>query len=238
MMAKKPDERFGDPAALLVELHAVAAEGAQQGWATTIDQSALTQILRAADQRSIATSRLDELMRTTALVRPKRPSRIRLIAAILACALAGAAIAAYTSPGSLWRGAQLGPPVLNTPWAQLYHAKQVDTEEAWRAVMTNFPHAGSYYDNLAKQGLAYHYLRSGEYNKALRPLEELAADPDFQTFGVAGLVVALTNLNDDERAYDENQRLSADMRTALSQRSPAMAAMLDEALDTLADRAL
>jgi serine/threonine-protein kinase len=238
MMAKKPDERFGDPAALLIELHSAASKGAEEGWATSIDHAALSQILRAADQRSLVTGRLDELMKTTALVRPKRTSRTWLIAAIAACALAGAAAAAFTSPGSLWRGAQIGPPVLSSPWAQLYHAKQVDTEEAWRAVMSYFPHAGSYYDNLAKQGLAYHYLHSAEYNKALRPLEELAADPDFQSFGVAGLVVALTNLNDDDRAYDEYQRLSPEMRTALSQRSPAMATMLDEAVDSLADRAL
>src|SRR4051794_20684891 len=33
MMAKKPSERFGDPAELLAELHAVASEGAQEGWA-------------------------------------------------------------------------------------------------------------------------------------------------------------------------------------------------------------
>ena len=86
MMAKKPDERFSDPAALLVELHAVATEGAEQGWATGLDHAALSQILHAADQRSVATTRLDELMKTTAIDRQKRTSKRRLAAGILGCA--------------------------------------------------------------------------------------------------------------------------------------------------------
>ena len=73
MMAKSPADRFSDPAALLIDIHALATEGAQEGWATTPDHASLTQILVAADQRSAATTRLDSLMKTTGLVRPKRP---------------------------------------------------------------------------------------------------------------------------------------------------------------------
>jgi eukaryotic-like serine/threonine-protein kinase len=238
MIAKKPDDRFSDPTSLLVELNGVIAEGAKQGWATGLDYSALSHLLQAADQRSAATTRLDDLMKTTALVQPKRKSNRWLAAVVLGCALAGGTIAALTGPHSLWAGAQPGPPVQDSPWGQLYHAKQVDTEAAWRAVMTYFPQASAYYHNLAKQGLVYHYLNAQEYAKAIRPLQELAAQPDFQTFGIAGLVIAYAHLNEDEQAYDENQRLSANMRTALSQQSPEMAELLDGALDTLADRAL
>ena len=74
MMAKKPDDRFTDPAALLNELHALATEGAEQGWATRPDYTSLAEILQAADQRSAATTRLDELMKTTAIARAKRVS--------------------------------------------------------------------------------------------------------------------------------------------------------------------
>jgi eukaryotic-like serine/threonine-protein kinase len=238
MMAKKPDDRFSDPAVLLSELNAVASEGSLQGWAGPADRSALSQILGAADARSAATHRLDDLMKTTSLVRPKQPSKRWIAAGILGCALLGALAAAIAGPHSLWAGAQVGPPALNTPWAQLYQAKQVDTEAAWRAVMTYFPQASPYYHNLAKQGLVYFYLRDRQPEKAIRPLEELAAQPDFQTFGIAGLVVAYTNLNEDDRAYDANQRLSTEMRDSLAQQSPAMANLLNEALDTLADRAL
>ena len=236
MMAKSPAERFSDPTTLSIDLHALATEGAQQGWATGLDPASLSQILGAADQRSAATTRLNDLMKTTALAQPKRVSPRWIAAGIAGCALLGASLAALTGPPSLWAGAQLGPPKEANVWAQLYQAKQVDTEAAWRAVINNFPTAGTYYDNLAKQGLVYHYFRAQEYEKAIKPLQELAAQADFKTFGIAGLVVAYTNLNEDEQAYIENQRLNTDMRTALSQQAPAMSSLLSDALDELADR--
>ncbi len=121
--------------------------------------------------------------------------------------------------------------------AQLYQAKDVDTEAAWQAVLTNFPEASAYAHNLAKQGLAYHYINRQEYNKAIQPLEELSRQPNFQAFGIAGLVVAYTGLGDDEQAFEENQRLTTDMRAALEKDSPTMAGMLRDAFDELADRA-
>ena len=134
-------------------------------------------------------------------------------------------------------GAQSGPPRLDSVWAQLYHAKQVDTEAAWQAVISYFPEASTYCRYLAKQGLAYYYLHSHEYEKAIEPLEELAAQPDFQAFGIAGLVVVYTNLGEDEKANDANQRLSTEMRTSLSKQSPQMYELLNKSLDELADRA-
>lgn len=237
MMAKNPADRFNEPTALIAELHALAAEGAQQGWATGLDQVSLTNILQAADQRSAATNRLDDLMKTTALVRPKAPSYRWWAAGIVGCALFGAIIAALTGPRSLWAGAKIGPPARKTVWAQLYQAKDVDTEAAWQAVLTNFPEASAYAHNLAKQGLAYHYINRQEYNKAIQPLEELSRQPNFQAFGIAGLVVAYTGLGDDEQAFEENQRLTTDMRAALEKDSPTMAGMLRDAFDELADRA-
>ena len=82
-------------------------------------------------------------------------------------------------------------------------------------MQTYFPDATAYQLDLAKQGLVYHYFRTQEYDKAIRPLEELAAQADFKAFGIAGLVVAYTNLGEDEHAYEENQRLNTEMRTAL-----------------------
>lgn len=240
MMAKRPDERFADPAALIVELHSLAAEGVQQGWATGLDQTALSQILRAADQRSVATSRLDELMRTTSIDRSKRSSTRRLVAAVIGCALLGGALAFVSRPRSPWDGAQPGPNRRDSVKAQLYQAKDVGTEAAWRAVIDYFPDASPYYHNLAKQGLVLHYFseKEKEYGKALKPLQELAAQPDFQAFGIAGLVVAYTNLGDSEQAYYENSLLSTEMRAALVKQSPSMATHLNEALTQLTDRAL
>ncbi len=238
MMAKKPADRFIDPPALLNELHSVVAEGAEQGWATRPDYTSLAEILQAADQRSAATTRLDELMKNTAVARAKRVSFRRLVAALLACLLLGVAIAALTRPASLLAGAQSGPPQLDNVWRQLYHAKLVDTELGWRAVIRYFPTASTYCHNLAKQGLAYYYLHSHAYEKAIEPLNELAAQSDFQAFGIAGLVVVYANLGEDEKAYDENQRLSIEMRKSLGQQSPQMYELLSKALDELADRAI
>jgi serine/threonine-protein kinase len=239
MMAKKPADRFIDPAALLNELHAVAAEGADQGWATRPDYTSLAEILQAADQRSAATTRLDELMKTTAIARAKRTSRRWLAAALLACVLAGIAIAALTRPASLLAGAQSGPPQFDNVWRQLYHAKLVDTVAGWQAA-AHHPDASAYCQNLAKQGLAYYYLHSHEWEKAIEPLQELAGAtlPDFQAFGIAGQVVAYANLGEDEKAYGANQRLSTEMRTSLSKQSPQMYELLNKTLDELTDRAI
>lgn len=238
MMAKNPADRFIDPATLLVELHALAAEGAQAGWARAPDHSQLNQLLWAADQRSEATTRLDELMKSTANLRSKRRPYRWAVVGLLVCGLVGAALAAATGPRSPWAGAQSGPPKQGTVWGQLYLAKQVDTPAAWLAVIDYFPTASPYYHNLAKRGLAYHFLNKQEYDLAIRPLEELASTTDSRAFGIAGLVVAYTNLNEDDRAYEANGRLSTEMRMSLEQQAPNMSTLLNEALDALAERAL
>ncbi|HEX4413659.1 MAG TPA: serine/threonine-protein kinase [Lacipirellulaceae bacterium] len=238
MMAKNPADRPSDPADLLVDVHTLATEGAQEGWAATPDPASLTQILVAADQRSTATTRLDSLMKTMALPRPQRAKYGWWIAGILGCLLAGAAIGAATSPRSLWSGAKVAPPQQDTVWGQLYLAKDVDTEAAWEAVADYFPDASANALNLGKQGLAFHFLHQAEYGKAIKPLQELAAQPDFQTFAEAGLVVAYVNLGDNDHAYEENKHLSSDKVAALRRQSPTMAAMLDDAVNELIERAL
>lgn len=239
MMAKKPDERFSDPAALLVELHAVANEGAQQGWATRPDHAALTQILWAADERSAATMRLDELMKTTTSLPSKHSKQRWWIAGIIGCALFGAALAQLTGPRSLLAGGEPAPPQRDSIWKQLYQAKDIDTEAGWQSVLSNsFPDASAYAKNLAREGLVHYYFRKNEYGKAIRPLEDLASQADFRAFGIAGLVVAYTNLEDDNSAYRENQRLTPEMRTALGQQSQTMATYLNEARERLTNRAL
>jgi serine/threonine-protein kinase len=237
MMAKKPDDRFSDPAALLTELHALAAEGAEQGWAKRPDYTALSEILQAADQRSAATTRLDELMKTTAVARAKRIRFSWVAASILGCALVGVAIAALSRPASLLEGAQSGPPLRENVWAQLYFAKIVDTADAWRSAIT-YPQASVYCQNLGRQGLAYYYIKSHEYEKALEPLNELANQQGFQAFGIAGRVVVYTNLHDNDLAYKENQQLTLDMRDSLKEQSLQMFELLNKALAELKDRAL
>ena len=105
------------------------------------------------------------------------------------------------------------------------------------AVGEYFPDASVYCRYLAKQGLAYYYLGQHEYEQAIKPLEELAAQSDFQAFGIAGLVVVYANLGDDEKANDANGRLSIEMRKSLSKQSPQMFELLNKTLDELFERA-
>jgi serine/threonine-protein kinase len=241
MLAKKPADRFTDPAALSGELQAVAVEGSQQGWAAAPDTISLSQMIHTANERADATTRLDQLMRASGMIRPRSYARRRLLAVIAGFSLLGAGLAAISRPDSLLADAQSGPAPRDSVWAQLYQAKMVDTEPAWLAVERNFPNAGAYYHNLAKQGLVYHYFqKTQDYEKAIEPLEQLAGlgagQPLFQAFGIAGLVVAYANLGEDELAYNENQRLSPDTRALLQQHAPRMADLLNDALDDLANR--
>jgi serine/threonine-protein kinase len=241
MMAKKPADRFRDPAVLLDELNTLLSEGASCGRVARADAGSLAEILQAADQRSVATSRLDELMKTTAMVRPNR-TRIRwIVAAITGCALLGAIGAAVWRPPSLLASAQSGPEKSDDVWGQLYQAKLVDTEEGWLAVEKNFPQEDDYYHHLARQGLINYYLtRTQDYEQAIERSQELVATskPDLKAFGYAGLVVANVRLGDYEQAVYANQLLTSDMRDLLNQQAPRMARLLSDALDELVDPAL
>ena len=172
---------------------------------------------------------------------PKRPPVRRIAAALIACGLVGVGAAAFFRSDSLLARAQLGPERSDNVWGQLYQAKLVDTEDGWRAVIENFPRAGDYYHNLAREGLLYYYLtKTQDYDKALREAEELtsAAEPDFRTVGLAGQVVAYAHLGDDAQALYANQQLDQEQRAALNEQSPRMAQLLEQAYDELVNREL
>jgi eukaryotic-like serine/threonine-protein kinase len=238
MLAKKPDERFVDPNALLGELHTLSNEGAAEGWASRPNQWSLTEMIQAADDRAEATARLNNVMKTSALMRPRQSPRSWLAAALAGCVLLGILAAVISRPSSLLAGAQHGPAIYDDVWKQLIHAKRVNTEDAWIAARDH-PKADRYYHPyLAKEGLAYYYLvRTQQYEKAIGPLQDLAnlgeTQPAFQAFGIAGLVVAYARLGDVDRAAYENSRLTPDMRTVLKEKSPQMADLLEETLDQI-----
>ena len=239
MLAKQPADRFADPTALWRELHALAKQGAAQGWATAPQDWSLAELIAVADDRAAATSRLDQWMKTTARATARRPStRGWIVTGVAACLLLGIMVGLGTRPPSLLAGATSGPPPLGSVWAQLYQAKTVDTEAAWEAVQLHFPQADAHFHDLAKQGLANFYLfRSQEFDKAIRPLHDLASlgdsNPALQAFGIAGLVVATAKLGNIDQARNENSRLNSQMRTTLEERSPRLHEALEAALDDL-----
>ena len=239
MFAKKPADRFADPSALLRELHSLVKEGAAQGWAMAPQDWSLADLIAAADDRSAATSRLDQVMKTSAVATQSRHSPWRWVwVGVTGCLLVGIVAGLATRPRSLVADATSGPPPLNSLWAQLYQAKMVDTKAAWEAVQLHFPQADPYYHNLARQGLAQYYLfRAQDYEAARGPLGDLAqlgsSNPSLAAFGIAGLVVAEAKLGNAEAARNENSRLTSEMRVDLQQRSPQLAELLEEALREL-----
>lgn len=239
MLEKKPEHRFEDPGALLRELHNAARQGAADGWAVAPQDWSLAELIAVADDRAAATSRLGEMMRTTALPTvPPRSKRGWIAAGIALCILLGILAAIALRPRSLLAGVTNGPPPQSSVWAQLYQAKTVDTEAAWQAVPLHFKEADPYYHNLAKQGLANFYLfRSEQPERALGPLRDLAAlgtsHPDLAAFGIAGTVVAETRLGNFERAREENSRLDGSMRATIEERFPQLNEALIAALATL-----
>ena len=243
MLAKRPGDRFASAPEFVLAMQALSRQGAAEGWATPSDRWSLVEMVAVADGRATATSRLDDVMRTTALATRKRAStqwssRRWGIAAAVAAILVGAWMAFATRPRSLLTDAGTGPRRLDSVWAQLYHAKLVDTAEAWQAVDTYFGDADAYYKNLAKQGLAQFYLfRTQQYDLALGPLRELADLGDssaaLHAFGVAGLIVAEAKLGHVEDALRVNDRLSNEMHASVSERTPHLAELLEQTLDEL-----
>lgn len=240
MMAKKLSDRISDPAALAGELHAIAAEAARDGWATTADDWSLARMIQAADGRADATSRLDRLMKDVDAKRPVS-TWTRAAAIVIGFGILGSALAFAARPQSLLKDAHLGIPPQEDPWQQIYHAKMVDTPEAWQAAISH-PDASDIQIKLARQGLAYNYLtRSQDDAKAIEQLQQLANylapnDRKFRVFGDAGLVVAYAGLGDDRSADQANQRLTADDRKLLRDQSPHMAELLSQALEELVNR--
>ncbi len=244
MLAKKPDDRYAEPAVLLRELHQLAGDGASQGWATRPDDWSLAEMIMMADDRAEATSRLDDLMKTTALVHQRRPSWKWQVAGLLASISLGVFAAAWVGRPSLLVRQERGVATFSNEWEQFYHAITVDRPEAWEAVITRFKDGDPFCLNLAREEWASYYLfrtHSG-YEKAREPLQKLADLPEsersFRTFGIAGLVVAYTNLGKYQEADREFQALDQTMREDLERDNPQLFELLKEARSQLDKEAI
>jgi serine/threonine-protein kinase len=241
MLAKKPSDRYADPSALLRELHQLSADGAAEGWAGKPDDWSLADMIMVADDRAEVTARLDELMKTNAISRPHQGSWRRRAAALATCAALGAVAAVAFGRPSILDGRQRVVQPYDNPWMQYYHAKMVDTPAAWQAVLDRFPapKADSTIHNLARQGLASHYLYGGwDYAKAIPPLQALAGLPDadrsFKAFGNAGLVVAFTRLGQDDLARKElESHDQSEVRSLLQSDAPRLLVHYEDAVNEL-----
>lgn len=117
-------------------------------------------------------------------------------------------------------------PRRESAWAQLYHAKVSDTEQAWKAVKKYFPdHREAVQRSL--QGLARFYVDRGEHRAAWQTFGVLVhsddAQPDVRAFGLAGKAIMEEMMGRSEQAQATGALLTADMWDQLD---PAMERML------------
>ena len=241
MLAKKPSDRYTDPAALLRDLHQLAGDGATEGWAAKPDDWSLADMIMVADDRAEATARLDDLMKTRIMPRRRRSSENWRQAMIAGGVLLGVAIAWFMGRPTLLADRGPGTPLYNDPWEQIYHAKKNDNVAAWEAAVDRANSKGEpFCRNLARMGLANRLVRISEFKAAIVPLESLANLPDsenesFRAFGIAGLVVAYTHLDRTDDADMQRGRLTSSMRQRLRTEAPGLYNLFSEAEQELLD---
>jgi serine/threonine protein kinase len=222
MLEKSPDARYTTPVDLLNDLQQLASQASTAGWAVGSDQWSLVDWLAAHGSRSEASVELGKLMREQTQLDGKRWSRRAVWGLISGGILAGILIGFMPRQAFYLRGTNPAAiPVRDTPSAQLYHAKLVESELAWRAVWENFPDADPFYKKLAQQGLVRHYLFiSQEFDKALPVLRELNEqaenDESLQSFVLAAECISHEQLDHDREAGEAYSRITTPMKDTLN----------------------
>ncbi|MBC7852071.1 MAG: serine/threonine protein kinase [Pirellulaceae bacterium] len=205
MLAKSPQDRFQKPADVLKELRTLTISGLGDDWQHDLAGWSTTEMVTNGDGRTEATQML-----ATVLVEQKKLSaqRARWGLATLCILLAlplGLAAAYLSRPQPLLMAAQ--PKTLKVPKRenaeqQHLHAFFTPSEEAWKAVAEYFPPSEDTENQLwcrrASRRLGEYYLNQGEFEKALKTYQELAAVDEtaqgFRAAGLAGEAVAYDRL--------------------------------------------
>jgi hypothetical protein len=232
LMAKKPEERFASPRELLQALRGLQIEGLEDHWAEALIDWSTPEMLALSDAKLEATQQLDALMNTTGLLIPPPRRGWPMIVGMALCLLLGAGVALLARGTSPLAGAAAqSVPKGKNAWAQLYHAKRVDTEAAWKSVAEYYPENVTA-TNLAREGLVrYYLLQTGEYEQALSILDDLAARGDtelsFRAFGLAGRCVVLGLQGKQPEARAAFDQMTPEM---LDQLDPPMRRALEDVM--------
>jgi serine/threonine-protein kinase len=228
MLAKKPEDRYQSAQMLLHELRTLVAEEAGQIWSGASEEWTTSELLEISDARVAATQRLDQLMRENTRLAPRRTSMWLITAACAACVFIGAGVAYIARPQSPLQRIGSDVPKMRNAMLQLYHAKMVDTPDAWLAVEEYFPE-----DRFAvlhsKQGLIRRYLSKAD-TQSLVPeqadvLVSLALsedDPAARAFGLAHKFIALHLLNKGGEAEAALQQITTELRGRLDPQTQSM----------------
>jgi len=210
MLAKEPGERFHTPAELLRDLRALPIATDDEEWLRQLDEWSVTETTAIRNSRTELVSRLDTLMKTSALAIPRR--RVgRWAAAAIAALVLGAAVGWSMRPPSLLDQPAAPSKIERQPnakeqyefaWA-LWLEDPKQAEAAWRAVVEYFRDSPENKLSIqrAEQQLARLYLRQERNDEARRVFEKFAKldegeEREFRAFGVAGLCLLAAQAGD------------------------------------------
>ena len=127
----------------------------REGWAAGSDQWSLVEWIAADGSRSEASAELGKLMREQTQLEAQAVELASCLDSGCSCAVAGVRHW-LRAAAAIFACVVRNPrpfPVRDSPEAQLYHAKMVDSEPAWRAVWENFPEADPFLQATRPAGL-------------------------------------------------------------------------------------
>ncbi len=213
MLAKDPNERFASPRDMLKELRSLQIEGIDMQWPTELDELNGVEIASLAALHGVATQRLQDVMKTQALMTRSNRRRTWYAAAfVLGAMLLGAGAAWATRERFLLDVPSTELPkvdVMASAQQQFEYASFFRTEAAWKSVGEYFPKETRWVMR-ANEELAKLYIESREYELALPLLEQLAnfsnlnADLEKQcrAFGLAGLSYVYSVQQKNEKSFE------------------------------------
>lgn len=234
MVAKRADDRFASPNELLAELRTLTRSAVEAGWAEPGDDASAWEALASTSGGPAATLRLSRALDDTLQLNAQQPQRSRRWLALAACLVAGLVLGGVTRPKSLLAGAAREAELRPDVRSQLFHAKLVDTESAWQAVIQRFPDSDPFYRYLAMQGLVRLYLNLGHDAKAYTQAKRLADlgedEQSLRTFGRASLVVIAARAGDPQGVREAWAAFPQDQLDDLRTTDRLMHQRLEEAL--------
>jgi serine/threonine-protein kinase len=213
LIEKKSSARYATARELLADLRAlpIAADDDADAWAAAVDERTAHELANTLGMHS-ARSKLDELMKTSALVlqqkqRDKWPRRVA-IAAVAALLVGGltAVVKARRTP-SVLAGARdattVTIPKQESGRAQFAAAQMqlTDVEDWLLSVERYFPN-DAYFVDRSKQELARRYWKEGRLDEALPLFEHFAErlEEEYRAFGLAGRSLVQTKRGELEAA--------------------------------------
>jgi eukaryotic-like serine/threonine-protein kinase len=239
MMAKQPADRYETPAGLLSDLKDLSSDAARQGWAAGPEQWSLVEWIAAKDSVSDVSAELRTVLLEQAQLDPPKTGWRSWATLLLIALVFGGLLGLLIQPRFLLRSSSsMMIPVRKSPEAQLFHAKMVDSEAAWRAVWENFPGVDAFYKQLAQQGLVRHFLFvSQEYGKTLPLLRELGqqatSNESVRAFVLAAESVSHEQLGHRREAAEAYSQLTPADKDILSRNEPQLFELLQSSLSQL-----